>query len=278
MARKVKNVHLEKQQVKAKKQKRLAIILSAVLVLVLVIEVPKTMKLMSPQAKAPVISSSSAAPAANPQAATTTPLPAAAQAEAPATPAPTAQAIVASVQPQPGAGQLTQFQLFASKDPFDQTVQKTSSATSTAAAKPSSAKTAPSGATKPPKLPPAPPPASAVISVNGELMNVTAGTDFPGAGTAIYAQVGSALFHLVSLTQKTAVVAIAGGSYADGAPTLTLTVGKPVTLQNTADGTRYTLLLEPQGTPMPTSTTAGTSTPPAGVTTTASVVPSSSGG
>jgi len=73
-------------------------------------------------------------------------------------------------------------------------------------------------------------------------------------------------------------VTIAGGSYADGASALTLTVGQPVTLQNTADGTRYTLLLEPQGTPVPsppTSTTPGSTTP---TTTTPSVVPSGSGG
>ena len=278
MARKVKNVHLEKQQVKAKKQKRLAIILSAVLALVLVVEVPKTMKLMSPQAKAPVISSANAAPAANPQATTTTPLPAAAQAEAPATPAPSAQAIVEAVPPQPGTGQLTQFQLFASKDPFNQSVQKAASAAAAPPAKPSSAKTPPPVTSKPPKAPPAPPPTSAVISVNGEPMTVTPGSDFPGPGTTTYAQVGSALFNLVSLTQRTATVKIAGGTYADGAPSLTLTVGKAVTLQNTADGSRYILILESQTTQLTQTTTTGASTPPAGVTTTASVVPSSSGG
>jgi hypothetical protein len=78
----------------------------------------------------------------------------------------------------------------------------------------------------------------------------------------------------VSLTQKSAKVAIAGGSYADGAPAMTLTVGTPVTLQNTADGTRYTLLLEPQGTQVPASTTPTGTTPAA---TTPSVVPSSGG-
>jgi hypothetical protein len=51
-------------------------------------------------------------------------------------------------------------------------------------------------------------------------------------------------------------------------------VGTPVTLQNTADGTRYTLLLEPQGTQVPTATTATSTTP---ATTTPSVVPSSGG-
>jgi hypothetical protein len=48
---------------------------------------------------------------------------------------------------------------------------------------------------------------------------------------------------------------------------LTLKVGKPVTLVNTADGTRYTLVLQPQGTVAPTpspSTTTPASTTPSG--------------
>jgi hypothetical protein len=53
MARKVKNVALDRAQEKAKKQKKMAIVLGAVLVLVLVYEVPHTMKLMHPAAKAP---------------------------------------------------------------------------------------------------------------------------------------------------------------------------------------------------------------------------------
>ncbi|HEY2072839.1 MAG TPA: hypothetical protein VGG88_04615 [Gaiellaceae bacterium] len=272
MARKVKNVHLEKQQVKAKKQKRLAIILCSVFALILVYEVPHTLALMSPKAKAPVISSASSAPAANPQAATSTPLPAAAQAELPAASSAPTQSIVAAVQVQPDAGQLTEFARFASKDPFLQSVQKTSSAA--ASASPSSKQPAATTTSKNPpagpKTPPAPPPTSAVISVNGELMSVLVATDFPTSGT-VYDQAGAPLFHLLSLTQKTAKVTIAGGSYADGAPALTLTVGKPVTLQNTADGTKYTLVLEPQGTPIPTSTTAGSTTP---TSTTPSVVPS----
>src|SRR5581483_4339753 len=109
-------------------------------------------------------------------------------------------------------------------------------------------------------------------------MNVQVGSDFPTAGV-VFSQVGAPLFHLLSLTQKAAKVTIAGGSYANGAAALTLTVGQPVTLQNTADGTRYTLLLEPQGTQVPASTTPGSTTPAATTptTTTPSVVPSSSG-
>ena len=64
---------------------------------------------------------------------------------------------------------------------------------------------------------------------------VTVGNDFPAANP---------LFHLVSATTTSARVAIAGGSYADGRNAVTLKVGKPVTLENTADGTRYTLVLQ----------------------------------
>jgi hypothetical protein len=74
------------------------------------------------------------------------------------------------------------------------------------------------------------------------------------------------MFELVSLTNTTAKVSVAGGSYADGAATLTLRVNKPVTLVNTADGTRYTLELFPQGT-VASSTPSGTTTPPATTTT-----------
>jgi hypothetical protein len=272
MARKAKNVALDRAQEKAKKQKKLAIILCSVLALVLVYEVPKTMKLMSSGAKAPVVEAGASTPAApNPTVTSSTPaagpsgsLPPTAAASTPA------QSIVASVQVQPDPGQLTEFAHFASKDPFLQSVQKSGAAAATG---PSTSKSATPPKTKvaAPKTPPAPPPTTAVISINGELVSVTVDSDFPTAGT-VFSQTGAPLFHLVSLTQKSAKVAIAGGSYADGAPAITLTVGKPVTLQNTADGTRYTLLLEPQGTLVPTSTTPTGTTPAA-----TSVVPSSGG-
>jgi hypothetical protein len=64
----------------------------------------------------------------------------------------------------------------------------------------------------------------------------------------------------MSLTSKTATITIVGGSYADGAPTLTLKLNKPVTLQNTADGTKYTIVLLPQGTAAaPGSSSSGSS-------------------
>jgi len=272
MARKAKNVALDRAQEKAKKQKKVAIVLFAVLALVLVFEVPKTMKLMNSGAKAPVVEASASTPAApNPTVTTSTPGGPSAALPPSGTASTPAQSIVASVQVKPDPGQLTEFAHFETKDPFLQSVQKSGATAATGSPSTSKSGTAPKTKVTAPKTPPAPPPSAAVISINGELVSVTVDTDFPTAGT-VFSQAGAPLFHLVSLTQKSAKVAIAGGSYADGAPAITLTVGKPVTLQNTADGTRYTLLLEPQGTIVPTSTTQ-TST-----TSTLSVVPSSGSG
>jgi hypothetical protein len=51
------------------------------------------------------------------------------------------------------------------------------------------------------------------------------------------------VFTLVSLTTNSARIGIAGGSYENGASTVTLRKGKTVTLVNTADGARYALRL-----------------------------------
>jgi hypothetical protein len=266
-----KNAHVDRAQAKAAKQKKLAIVLSAVLVLVLAFEVPKTLKQMHPKAKAPVITAdASTPPAVTPTAAGSTPAvtPAATAPTVPANTPSSSPSLISSVQASAAPGQLTQFNMFATKDPFDATVQKTpgTGTGTTSQAKPSTAKPPAT-----PKTPPAPPPTSAVISLNGELMAVSVGSEFPTAGT-VFDQVGSPLFQLDSLTATSAKVSIAGGSYASGAPTLTLTLGKAVTLQNTADGSRYTLLLEPPGTQVPTTTTTAgsglTSTTPVAPTTT----------
>jgi hypothetical protein len=277
-----KNAQADRAQAKAAKQKKLAIVLSAVLVLVLAFEVPKTLKQMHPKAKAPVITADASAPA------TSTPTtgastPAASAASIPPVPTSTpssSPSLISSVQASATPGQLTEFSEFATKDPFDQSVQKTPGTGASSAQGASSTSKPPAT----PKTPPAPPPTSAVISLNGELMSVSVGSEFPTAGT-VFDQTGSPLFQLDSLTATSAKVSIAGGSYASGAPTLSLTLGKAVTLQNTADGSRYTLLLEPQGTQVPATTTAGsgsglTSTTPSVPTTTtpATTTPSSGTG
>jgi len=104
-----------------------------------------------------------------------------------------------------------------------------------------------------------------VISVNGALHSVAVGNDFPEASSTDPAI--QPLFHLVSVTAHSAKISIVGGSYANGAVAVTLHENKPVTLMNTADGTRYKLILKPVGTPVaapaaPTSTTSTTVTVP----------------
>jgi hypothetical protein len=133
---------------------------------------------------------------------------------------------------QPGAGQLLSFDRFQSKDPFEQ--QATTLAKPAGPAKPA----APAKSATPPAPPPPPAaaakPSTAKISVNGAAEQVSAGAGFPS---------DDPVFKLVSLTSSTAKVSIAGGSLSSGAPTVTLTKGKKVTLMNTADGTRYELVL-----------------------------------
>ena len=167
--------------------------------------------------------------------------------------------LVAAVQPSADTGQLQSFSRFATKDPFDALGPKgggtsASSASSASSGSGSSGSSGSSGGTKTtpatPPTPPAPPPTSAVISVNGIEWPVATGSDFPASAP---------LFQLMSLTATTAKVEIAGGSYASGQAALTLRVNKAVTLVNTADGTRYTLMLWPQGTVAPAAGSSSSS-------------------
>ena len=75
---------------------------------------------------------------------------------------------------------------------------------------------------------------AAVLAVNGVSETVSVGKTFPAAAP---------VFVLVSATAKEAMIAIAGGSLQSGASTVALPLGKTLTLQNTADGTLYTLKL-----------------------------------
>jgi hypothetical protein len=245
-------------KVRAAKKKKQAIVLGVLFLAVVAFQGPRTMKMLHPSSPATETAATTPAP--------TTPAP-----TAPAAPAGggTAQSVSASVggdalvvnadlQPTPLEGQLPDLTLFSSKDPF---VQKdtdvpaaapssgvdTSSASGGGNTKASGGKSgssasggssAKSGAVTPPPTKPtepaAPAPTSAVLSVNGVQETVNVKADFPAA---------SPLFHLVSLTAKTAKISIAGGSLATGAPAVTLALGKPTTLMNTADGTRYVIVL-----------------------------------
>ena len=254
---------------KAEKQKKIAIGLIVLLALAGAYAVHTMMSLNSGggAASKPQVADTSATgstPVAAPVA--TTPLPAAPTLSGGAVPTdPTAAApngsslLVDAVPTSAGTGQLQSFSLFESKDPFN-----AGGPGSTSTGTKSSTASKPSTPSKPPKTPPAPPtppPTAAVISVNGTSESVATGSNFPAASPA---------FQLVALTGSTAKVAVAGGSYASGAATVTLKVNTPVTLVNTADGTRYTLTLLPQGTvaSAPAASSSGASSPATTTTTT----------
>jgi hypothetical protein len=181
-----------------------------------------------------------------------------------------------------GLGQLESFSRFDSKDPFRQQVDpraiEASQTPGGRAARKGSGGDG-SGSSAPSQSEPRatpPPPNSAVITVNGgPPQKVVVGEDFPRPPF-------DPLFHLVAVTRKAAKISIAGGSLADGKATVTLRKGHPLTLMNTADGTRYELRLLWLGTGVPpasilppapaagspSATTPAAATPPTGATAT----------
>jgi hypothetical protein len=254
---------------KQAKQKKMAIGLCVVLAAVLVFQVPRTLKMLKgPQPVA------TAAPATTTGTATT---PTAAPAAAPVAGAPVAATGLppAAGEAQPAvlvdsdtpaaadAGQLRSFERFQTKDPFVQQDAKVEAPPTapkpettpevdvkTPAAGGGSVVTAPGSTTTPgsstpgtttpsttPEAPVAALAATTSISVNGVAEDVATEASFPAA---------SPVFVLVSLGKdgKSVQIGIAGGSYADGAATIKLVLGKPLTLRNTADGTTYVLVLK----------------------------------
>jgi uncharacterized membrane protein YgcG len=227
---------------KQKKQKILAAVLGVLFLGVMAFQVPRVMKMMKTEPP-PVYAQTTTTPTAG------TPslaAPTLAGAEQPAS--------VGGATPTPGMpvvqdGQLASFSRFASKDPFAQQLSEDGPGSSSSGSSSGSSGSSGSGTEDPgiPDIPGnTPAPGGAVISVNGTLYSVSVDTDFPTASETDPTVVP--LFHLVSATAHTAKVSIVGGSYSNGSRTVTLRENKPVTLMNTADGTRYTLVLKPQGT------------------------------
>ena len=225
---------------KAKKQKIYAAIGGVILLGVLAFQVPRTMKMLNQQGVDSSASSSA------PTTTTTTPTGVGGS---------TATVVSASggdgltdpdAVPAPQSGQLLAFGRFRTKDPFVQQLDPTcsegdtscSSSSSATPTTPTGAKTvaaAPSGGAPKTSAPSrAAVPTRAVISVNGVSQWVSLNESFPTADPA---------FTLVSLTRTTAKITIAGGSFESGRPAVTLKKSKPLTLMNTADGTRYVLRL-----------------------------------
>jgi hypothetical protein len=251
--------HVDPLKAKQKRQKIIAAVLGVLFVGVLAFQVPRVMKMMKTPPN----------PHANDSVTTTTATgtpslaaPTLGGAEQPATTDPTTGAPVAvSNTPTVQDGQLTSFSRFSSKDPFNQQLSDDKGSSPPSSSSGGASRSAGSGGTSSPPAVPSgskPQPGSAVISVNGTLYTVATASDFPQ---------GNPLFHLVSVTAHSAKISIAGGSYSSGAATVTLKEGKPVTLVNTADGTRYTLILKPLGTGVPggsTSSSAGSGTSSSG--------------
>ena len=226
-------------QAKAKRQKIIAAALGVLLLGVLAFQLPRTLKMLHQ-------SSASASPAAaTPSNATgTTGASGALAASAGST---SGDGLTdPGVLPAPQSGQLLAFSRFRSKDPFTQQIDlecagdsggcstgSTATTTQTSSgkeSKPSSKKTStpPTGGVTVAK------PTSAEISVNGNTESVAVGAEFPAS---------SPTFVLVSLTKNSAKIGIAGGSLEGSKQTVTLKKGVPLTLMNTADGTRYVLRL-----------------------------------
>ena len=243
---------------KAKRQKMIAIVGGVVLVALLAFQLPRTMKMLKgPSATS---SASSTPTATTPGAAPLAP-PTLEGGSAASMPGGSGSAVEVSSDgvrdasaPLPAdAGQLVSFSRFKSKDPFKQQVRDcgdngcgapTTPAAASPKASPAGATTptssAPVAAPSPASSAPAPAPAAAapvttaVLSVNGVAESVSVGKTFPAADP---------VFVLIGLTRKAAKITIAGGSLESGAASVTLAKGKTVTLQNTADGTRYVLKL-----------------------------------
>jgi hypothetical protein len=271
---------------KAAKQKKIAIGLCCFLALAMAYAVKTMMALNGGGGSKPVAAAAVTTPAATSAVGTpaaVTPAAAPTLAGSPLASAPVAGAtdtsgLIAAVKPTADPGQLESFSRFETKDPFagptpsagGKSGSTTTGGGTTGGGTTGGGSTG-SGTPAAPKIPPAPPtppapaPTSAVISVNDLAESVTSGANFPVSNPNPAA---NGLFQLRSLTATTATVAISGGSYASGSQTLTLKVNKPVTLVNTADGTRYTLKLNPPGTavsgPAATGSAPVTTTPTTG--------------
>jgi hypothetical protein len=251
---------------KQRKQKILAAVLGLLFVGVFAFQAPRVWKQLHPPA--PAQSASSSSPSTTTTTAGTPSLaaPTLGGSETPsATPADGSSSL-SSATPVVADGQLSSFSRFASKDPFAQQLDTKPAGSSSSPS--SGGSTAGSGtgnggsgtSTTSSGSASAPTPGTAVISVNGTLYTVAVGTDFPAASSTDPSVVP--LFHLISTTAHSAKISIVGGSYASGAPAVTLLENKPVTLMNTADGTRYKLILKPVGTatPAPAAPASSTST------------------
>jgi hypothetical protein len=222
---------------KARKQKLILIVGGAILVLVLVIQAPRILKVVHGGGSAPTAAPYKAFPDAVLKAG-----------DAKAVAVSGSGTVVLGdddPQPEPGSGQLVDFALFPGKDPFVQQVKERLDGEGAPAKDQPAAKNDGSGQGSSGSFESGgsgsagdggeqAAPSSATISVNGTAEDVQVGGKFPSADPA---------FVLVSATQSTARIGIAGGSLASGDETVTLRLGHTLTLVNTVDGSEFHLKL-----------------------------------
>jgi hypothetical protein len=217
---------------KAKRQKIILAVLGVVFLGVLAWQVPSVLAIMN---KKPA--TAAAPPPATPAPGAPVAPVAGTPVSAPGTPAPAGSLVDSDPVAQAAGGQLVTFDRFESKDPFQQQLDaEAKRSTPGGGAKPTKAPVSgePSAPSAPQPSSAAPAPTSAQISVNGSKENVDVGATFPQADP---------MFVLVSMTRTTAKISISGGSLDTGGATVTLRKGKPLTLENTVDGARYTVVL-----------------------------------
>lgn len=244
---------------KVRRQKQTAAILGALLLVLLVVQGPKTLKKLHGQSAAPATPAATAAPATAGSGAAPASSTAAAVAATPAGVASSASLADSDVAPARTKSQLLSFEHFKSKDPFVQQVSEetapaatptgssatagTSSTTAGAAPSAAAGTGGASVATSSYSTATAVTPkarrvsgnlAAALLDVNGSRESVAVEQTFPKANPT---------FKLVSLGNGVAMIGLAGGTYASGAQTVALRLGRTLTLVNTADGMRYELRL-----------------------------------
>ncbi len=229
---------------KARKQKIILAVAGVAMVGLAVIQVPKVMGHSSTTATEPTAEATGGAPVASDSGAVSTDAVAAAAAIPPPITSKPA-AYVAGVALPGGAtvvrlstNQLASFTLFEAKDPFVQQVDDQTGLPDAGAAPapgPGPDAAAQPTANAAPASPAAKAPAitDATIMFNGKPQQLTVKQKFPK---------GSPLFVLVALKKQQAKIGVAGGSF-DNGETITLALGKTVTLVDTATGVRYVLKL-----------------------------------
>jgi hypothetical protein len=236
---------------KAKRQKIIAAVGGVLLLGLLAFQIPRTLKMLH-QSNASAAATTTSSSATGPTGTTgslTPPSLAGGNGAVSSTASVSSDGVSdPDVLPAPQSGQLLAFSRFKTKDPFAQQINLDCASGSSEScpggpakpATPGSATTKPkpsgggSGNTRPAGPVMAVKLTSAVISVNGVAETVKVGSAFPASNPT---------FKLVSVTKTTAKIGIAGGSLASGSQTVTLTRNTPLTLMNTADGTRYLLRL-----------------------------------